>query len=52
MWTRRSMPRRGSYLVAFITGVKSSPHVDIVHVDPTLDAQAWQLFKEVISCQA
>ena len=39
-------------IVAFITGVKSSPHVDIVHVDPTLDAQAWQLFKEVISCQA
>ncbi len=33
-------------IVAFITGVKSSPHVDIVHVDPTLDAQAWQLFSE------
>jgi hypothetical protein len=33
-------------IVAFITGVKSSPHVDIVHVDPTLDAQAWQLFTE------
>jgi len=33
-------------IVEFITGVKSSPHVDIVHVDPTLDAQAWQLFSE------
>ena len=34
------------HIVAFITGLKASPHVDIVHVDPTLDAQAWQLFIE------
>jgi predicted nucleic acid-binding protein len=33
-------------IVAFITGLKASPYVDIVHVDPTLDAQAWQLFTE------
>jgi uncharacterized protein len=33
-------------LTAFIEGLKASPHVDIVHVDPTLDAQAWQLFTE------
>ena len=33
-------------IVAFITGLKASPYVDIVHVDPTLDAQAWQLFVE------
>jgi uncharacterized protein len=33
-------------LTAFIEGLKVSPHVEIVHVDPTLDAQAWQLFTE------
>jgi predicted nucleic acid-binding protein len=33
-------------IVAFIEGLKASSHVDIVHVDPTLDAQAWQLFTE------
>ena len=33
-------------LIAFIAGVKASPHVDIVHVDLTLDAQAWQLLTE------
>src|SRR5712691_1265997 len=33
-------------LIAFIEGVKASPHVEIVHVDATLDAQAWQLLTE------
>jgi predicted nucleic acid-binding protein len=33
-------------IVAFIEGLKASSYVDIVHVDPTLDAQAWQLFTE------
>ena len=33
-------------IVALIAGLKASPHVEIVHVDPTLDAQAWQLFTE------
>ena len=33
-------------IIAFIRGLKTSPHVHIVHVDPTLDAQAWQLFIE------
>ena len=33
-------------IVAFITGLKTSPYVDIVHVDLTLDAQAWRLFTE------
>ena len=33
-------------LIAFIAGVKASPHVDIVHVDRALDAQAWQLLTE------
>src|SRR5262249_36656691 len=35
-----------SKIIAFIAGLKTSPHVHIVHVDPTLDAQAWQLFTE------
>jgi uncharacterized protein len=35
-----------THIVAFITGLKASPYVDIVHVDQTLDAQAWQLFVE------
>jgi len=33
-------------IIAFIEGMKASPHVDIVHVDLQLDAQAWQLFTE------
>jgi predicted nucleic acid-binding protein len=32
--------------VAFIAGLKASPYVNIVHVAPTLDARAWQLFTE------
>lgn len=31
-------------IVAFIEGLKASPHVEIVHVDSALDEQAWQLF--------
>lgn len=33
-------------LTAFIEGLKTSPYVEIVHVDPTLDAQAWRLFTQ------
>jgi predicted nucleic acid-binding protein len=33
-------------LIAFIEGLKASPHVGIVHMDLALDAQAWQLFTE------
>jgi len=29
-------------LIDFITGIKTSPHVHIIHVDTTLDTQAWQ----------
>ncbi len=32
--------------IAFIEGLKASPYVDIVHVDATLDAQAWRLLVE------
>lgn len=29
-------------LVGFVNGIKTSPYVEIVHVDATLDDQAWQ----------
>ncbi len=29
--------------IAFVASLKSSPFIDIVHVDAKLDAQAWQL---------
>lgn len=43
-----SSPRRLSHstTVAFITGLKTSPHVEIVHIDSILDEQAWQLFTQ------
>lgn len=33
-------------VIAFIAALKTSPHVDVQHVDATLDAQAWQLLVE------
>ncbi len=33
-------------IVAFIAGLKASPHVEIVHVDAPLDEQAWQLLTQ------
>jgi predicted nucleic acid-binding protein len=33
-------------LIDFITGIKTSPHVHIIHVDTTLDTQAWQLLTQ------
>lgn len=35
-----------SSIVSFITGLKTSPSVEIVHIDPDLDAAAWKLFAE------
>jgi predicted nucleic acid-binding protein len=35
-----------SRLIEFITGIKTSPHIHIVHVDTTLDDQAWQLLTQ------
>ncbi len=32
-------------IVPFIERLKTSPHVQIVHVDPGLDEQAWELLK-------
>ena len=34
-----------SATVAFIESLKTSPYVEIVHVDEPLDEQAWQLLK-------
>ena len=32
-------------LIAFIEGLKAAPHIEIVHIDPSLDADAWGLLK-------
>ncbi|HLF28628.1 MAG TPA: PIN domain-containing protein [Anaerolineae bacterium] len=32
-------------IIAFIEGLKTSPYVQVVHVDSTLDEQAWEMFK-------
>ncbi len=32
--------------INIIEGLKTSPYVEVVHIDPTLDAAAWQLFKQ------
>jgi predicted nucleic acid-binding protein len=34
-----------SSIIAIIDGLRNSPHVEIVHVDASVDEQAWQLFK-------
>jgi uncharacterized protein len=33
-------------IAAFIEGLKASPYVEIIHVDISPDAQAWQLFSQ------
>ena len=37
------VPRRS--MIEFLEGLRASPHVEIVHLDPTLDAQAWDLLR-------
>lgn len=34
-----------SEIVAFVEGLKASPYVEVVHIDPVLDEAAWQLFR-------
>ena len=34
-----------STIIAFIEGLRSSPYVDIVHIDARFDEKAWQLLK-------
>ena len=38
---RISRPR----IVAFIDGLKSSPYIEVVHVDESMDRDAWQLLR-------
>jgi predicted nucleic acid-binding protein len=33
-------------IIAFIEGLKTSSYVEIVHIDASLDAQAWQLLSQ------
>lgn len=33
-------------IIAFINSLKTSPHIEIVHVDASLDEQAWQLLSQ------
>ncbi len=33
-------------IIAFVEGLKASPYVEIIHVDASLDEQAWQLFSQ------
>jgi predicted nucleic acid-binding protein len=37
---RVSKPR----IIEYIEGLRTSPYVEIIHIDPTLDQQAWKLF--------
>jgi uncharacterized protein len=32
-------------IVSFVDALKTSPYVEVVHVDPLLDDEAWQLLK-------
>lgn len=31
-------------IITYIEGLRASPYVEIIHIDPTLDQQAWRLF--------
>ena len=31
--------------VAFLDGIRGSPYVEVVHVDPVLDGEAWRLLR-------
>ena len=33
-------------IIAFLNSLKTSPYIDIVHIDVTLDEQAWQLLSQ------
>ena len=32
-------------IVGFIESLRASPHVEVIHIDSTLDEQAWEFFK-------
>ena len=33
-------------IIHFIGGVKASPYVQVIHIDPTVDTQAWKLLTQ------
>jgi predicted nucleic acid-binding protein len=33
-------------IIAFLEGIKTSPYVEVIHVDQTLDEQAWRLYQQ------
>jgi predicted nucleic acid-binding protein len=33
-------------IIQFINGIKTSPHVHVIHIDTTLDEQAWRLLMQ------
>jgi predicted nucleic acid-binding protein len=33
-------------IIAFVEGLKASPYIEIIHVDASLDEQAWRLFSQ------
>ncbi|MEZ4525824.1 MAG: PIN domain-containing protein [Desulfobacterales bacterium] len=35
-----------SVITEFINCMKVSPHIEIIHIDPSLDEQTWQLFSK------
>lgn len=35
-----------SSIIAFIEGLKTSPYVEVVHIDAALDQEAWQLLRQ------
>lgn len=37
-----------SDLLAYITEIRADPHVHVVHIDPTLDAEAWDLLERTL----
>jgi predicted nucleic acid-binding protein len=33
-------------IIAFLEGIKTSPYVEVIHVDQILDDQAWRLYQQ------
>ena len=33
-------------IIAFLEGIKTSPYVEVIHIDKILDEQAWRLYQQ------
>ncbi|CAK8719678.1 MAG: hypothetical protein CDV28_101194 [Candidatus Electronema aureum] len=33
-------------IIEFLEGIKTSPYVEVIHVDQALDEQAWRLYQQ------